>query len=137
MKRIIYAVVLMMYPLLLACSDHHKKSDILKQANDTHLQSMTIAKELEEKLLELRKKQPDLPSVKKIDSLANMIELWESAVIEVPGFEHHHDHSGHHDHKPVPDMTDQSMLEYQISAKEAIMEVRMQVENLTKTINNR
>ena len=132
MKTIIYPVVLMMYLPLSGCSDDHNKSEVLIRANDVHRDSVTIAESLEVNLRALRKRSPDSASLTKIDSLAALIELWESAVSELPGFEYHHDHNRHHDHKPAPDMTDQSMLEYQISAKEAITDVRVQVTNLTK-----
>jgi hypothetical protein len=55
-----------------------------------------------------------------------LVELWEESVIEVPGFEHAHEHTEGHEHKPAPQMTDESMLQYQRSAKEAIQSIRAQ-----------
>ncbi|KAA0992610.1 hypothetical protein [Dyadobacter aurulentus] len=106
--------------LFFQCTPDHGKSDELIQANNLHLESIAIAENLEEKLVTLRKDHRDPAVMARIDSLLNVIEAWQEAVIEVPGFKHHHEH---HEHKPAPEMTDQSMLDYQKNAKEAIMEV--------------
>ena len=69
----------------------------------------------------------------KLDSLHNLVELWEEGIVEVPGFEHEHHHGKgehHHEHKPVPQMTDESMLEYQRNTKVAIEELQKDLKEL-------
>ncbi len=132
MKTILHVLVILLGLSLAGCAGEDK-NNTLKQANGIHLESVAIAEDLEKNLLSLRQKQQDSLSLSNIDSIQKLIRLWEEALVEVPGFQHQHGHAGHHDHKPVPQMTDQSMLDYQISAREAIISVRKQVEILEKS----
>ena len=131
MKAILYLTVTIFCLSLAGCASGDKK-DILKQAYTVHLEAVAIAEDLEKTLLSLRQKHQDSVSVVEIDSLNKLIRLWEEAVVEVPGFEHQHGRAGHHDHKPAPQMTEQSMLDYQIRAREAIISVKTQVNALEK-----
>lgn len=131
MKAILYLTVTIFCLSLAGCASGDKK-DTLKQAYTVHLEAVAIAEDLEKTLLSLRQKHQDSVSVVEIDSLNKLIRLWEDAVVEVPGFEHQHGHAGHHDHKPAPQMTEQSMLDYQIRAREAIISVKTQVNALEK-----
>lgn len=116
--------------LLVSCSRNQEKSTELIQANAAHLESIAIAGKVENTLDSLRGAKPDSTVSRLADSLAGVVESWKDAVIEVPGFAHQHDHGGHHEHKPAPDMTDESMLEYQLQAKKAILEVKAAADSL-------
>ncbi|WP_414617642.1 hypothetical protein [Dyadobacter sp. 32] len=96
---------------------------MLIEANQLHLESVSIAGKLE-KSLDSLSQQANAAEKIRLDSLAHLVELWEESVIEVPGFEH--EHTGGHEHKPTPQMTDESMLEYQRNAKKAIQSIRAQ-----------
>jgi hypothetical protein len=88
-----------------------------------HVESIKMQEEIERDLDSLKK----LPEFKvQADSLAEILENWEAALIEIEGFEHVHKHGEHHHHKhsPAPDMTDEQMLEYQQNTKSAIVELR-------------
>lgn len=121
--------------ILTACSNDKAKSDKLIEANKVHLESVAILENVESGLHVMKKlaetKQDSL-RLHKLDSLENLLELWEEGVVEVPGFEHehHHEKGGHHEHQPTPQMTDESMLEYQLNAKEAIESLQRDLKNI-------
>jgi hypothetical protein len=121
---------LMLLPaLLFGCGREKKKSETLIMANEAHLDAMQIAHELEETIDSLRRYRPDAAQQSKLDSIADLITLWEESVVEVPGFAHEHDHAHGHEHKPAPQMTDESMLEYQLNAKQAIDAIRIELDS--------
>ncbi|WP_031529294.1 hypothetical protein [Dyadobacter crusticola] len=126
MKTIIYLVPL---ALMLGCGDVQQKSEALQKANQVHIESMDIATSVEKSLDSLRRENIVPPEKSRLDSIARLVAEWEEAVIEVPGFEHAHQHTEGHQHKPAPQMTDESMLEYQLNAREAIESIRMQLNN--------
>ena len=109
--------------VMMACSEKQGSSDLLEKANEIHIESIKMQEEIERDLDSLKK----LPEFKvQADSLAEILENWEAALIEIEGFEHVHKHGEHHHHKhsPAPDMTDEQMLEYQQNTKSAIVELR-------------
>lgn len=114
------------------CSKKNEKSPQLIEANRLHLEAMKISQQLEQKLDSLSPLAKDGSSGKpQIDSLKNLIEVWEKHVIEVPGFAHEHAHEhGAHEHKTAPPMTDESMLEYQRQSRQAIAELQEAIEKL-------
>lgn len=117
---------LSVFGIVMACSGKQEPSDLLKKANEIHVTSVKLQEELENDLDSLKK----LPELKlKADSLAEVLESWEAALIEIEGFEHEHKHGEHHHHKhsPAPDMTDEQMLEYQQNTKSAIVELQQSV----------
>lgn len=119
-----------------ACTKKNEKSPQLIEANRLHLEAMKISQQLEQKLDSLSPLAKDGSSGKpQIDSLKNLIEVWEKHVIEVPGFAHEHAHEhahqhGAHEHKSAPPMTDESMLEYQRQSRQAIAELQEAIEKL-------
>lgn len=123
MKTIIYAIPL---AFAFSCGGSDQKSQMLIEANQLHLESVSIAGKLEKSLDSLAQHASAAEKVR-LDSLAHLVELWEESVIEVPGFEHAHEHAEGHTHKPAPQMTDESMLEYQRNAKDAIESISAQL----------
>lgn len=117
--------VLVLAFMTLSCSREREKSPELIEANRLHLEAMKISERLEQKLESLSGETKDDVEKSQIDSLKNLIEVWEENVIEVPGFAHAHDHAhGAHSHKSAPPMTDESMLDYQRQSREAINELK-------------
>ncbi|MHA4738184.1 hypothetical protein [Dyadobacter sp. MSC1_007] len=134
MKTVIkFAAVIWLTMTSVGCGENRKSKALIK-ANALHLQSVEIHEKLEKKLETLKAQaisQRDSAMAIKIDSLSNLIGLWEEGIVEVPGFAHeHHDHDKH-EHKPSPEMTDESMLEYQQSTKEAIQQISNAVDQIT------
>ncbi|HWV33288.1 MAG TPA: hypothetical protein VN038_26700 [Dyadobacter sp.] len=127
--NLVYPVSLLIIVLTtLSCSSGNEKSRELIEANRLHLEAMKISKHLEQKLDSLAPLATDDLEKSRIDSLKNLIEVWEENVIEVPGFAHAHDHAhGVHEHKTAPSMTDASMLDYQRQSKEAILELQQAI----------
>lgn len=111
-----------------SCSSGKEKSPELIEANRLHLEAMKISEHLEQTLDSLAPLAKDDLEKSRIDSLKNLIEVWEENVIEVPGFAHAHDHThGAHEHKAAPPMTDASMLDYQRQSKDAILELQQAI----------
>ncbi|GGM73145.1 hypothetical protein GCM10010967_00850 [Dyadobacter beijingensis] len=119
--------------LTAACSKKNENSRELVEANRLHLEAIEISKELEARLDSISANSSNDVDQSQIDSLKSLIEVWETNVIEVPGFAHAHDHAhGAHSHKAAPPMTDESMLDYQRQSKEAILELRHAIKRLEK-----
>jgi len=122
--------------LLNSCSDEKTKSKALIEANKVHLESVAVHESVEKEIEEKKKSAAANNTsgiLLKLDSLHNLVELWEEGIIEVPGFEHEHHHGKgehHNEHKPVPQMTDESMLEYQRNTKVAIEELQKDLKEL-------
>lgn len=130
MKTIQSIIILPFFAMLQACSGNSEKSEPLVQANQLHLESVVIHENLEKKLNLMLAKEKDPSRLKTLDSLHNLIELWETGLIEVPGFEHNHEHGAHHEHKAAQAMTEESMLEYQKNGKEAIRDLEAALNKL-------
>ena len=128
MKVIPSLTVLAAVCMLASCSSKKGPSELLEQANVVHLEAVGVYEEAHElfgKLKAEAEAQKDSLSIASLDSIHDVLHHWKDGLYEVPGFEHAHDHSDGHDHshKPAPNMTDQSMLDYQKNAKQAIEEV--------------
>ena len=51
---------------------------------------------------------------KDLDSISRSLKAWDEQLVEVPGFEEEHDHSGHdHHHDEQPELTPEQHLEVQ------------------------
>lgn len=132
MKTTYIAVIMV---ALWACGGKPTDNQTLVEANRIHLESISIQEKIEpkiEQLDSLKSTLKDSTKIAKIENIKQMFEEWEESLIEVPGFEHeHHKHDGHeHHHKPAPEMTDESMLDYQKNTKKAIEELKSQVDEL-------
>lgn len=123
-------ISLIIAAFLLSCAKQSENSPQLIEANRLHLEAMKIAEQAEQKLDSLA---PLVQNRSEMDSLKKLVETWESHVIEVPGFAHAHDHSGHHthEHKAAPSMTDESMLDYQRQSRQAILELKEAIDGLS------
>lgn len=123
--------LLAIYLIIASCARQDEKSPQLVEANRLHLEAIEISKELEVRLENLSSQAKDDVEKSQIDSLKNLIEVWEENMIEVPGFPHAHDHAhGAHEHNSAPPMTDESMLDYQQQSREAIIELKEAIAKL-------
>jgi multidrug resistance efflux pump len=118
-----------------ACTKQETKNDNMIRANTIHLESMAIKEKLDSALAECKldaSARHDSSLIQKLDSISRLAELWEEGIVEVPGFEHahHHQKAAHHEHKADPQMTDESMLDYQKNAKLAIEELETEVRSM-------
>jgi hypothetical protein len=112
-----------------ACSSPKGPSDLLIQANEIHLEASKKYDQVHDRYDVLKKdavERQDSLAIARLDSVHEVLHIWKEGLYEVPGFEHAHSHGdGAHDHNHTvaPSMTDQSMLDYQKNAKEAIDEI--------------
>jgi uncharacterized short protein YbdD (DUF466 family) len=129
MKIMTYALLIL---TLSACQKNHQQNPVLQKANQEHLEAIRIHTAVKKIL---KKPLPNATESQRsrLDSLGELIQLWEESVVEVPGFDHNTEHN-HHEHKEAPKMTDDSMLSYQQNAKKAIIELRAGLEAILKEI---
>lgn len=131
MKIMTYSFLIL---ALSACQKKHQQNPVLQQANQEHLDAIRIHSEIKD-LLKLSQTNSTDSRQNQLDSLNELIQLWEESAIEVPGFAHTtNDEHHHHEHKPAPAMTDESMLAYQQNAKKAILELKAGLESVLKEI---
>jgi len=122
--------------LLPSCTDRNSTNEVLAEANKVHLESVAMHDQVEKEINKKKKiaiERNSAAHLVKLDSLHKLVDLWEEGTVEVPGFEHEHHHESgkeHHQHKNAPQMTDESMLEYQRNTKEAIQELQKYLNDL-------
>lgn len=128
MKIMTYLLLIL---TLAACQKNHQQNPVLQKANQEHLEAIRIQTEIKNIL---KTPLPNATESKRnqLDSLSELIQLWEESIVEVPGFPHSTDDHQHHDHKEAPKMTDDSMLTYQQNAKKAIIELQAGLETILK-----
>lgn len=134
-KKFVIPAALALF-LLNSCASDKTKSEALTEANKVHLESVAIHERIEKEIDKKKKvavTNGDSALILKLDSLHKLVELWEEGIIEVPGFDHEHHHEGRahrHEHKAAPQMTDESMLDYQRSTKAAIEQLQKDLNKL-------
>jgi len=132
--------------VILACSDSREDAQ-LKESFEIHEKSVAIYEELKNDLEKLNSNLSEVLNEQDTimqDTLKQFqldFKDWESNLIEVPGFEHDHDHSGHdygdhdhHHHDDNPNLTPEMMLEVQ---KHLYVEIMNLKSRLKKYKNNK
>lgn len=109
------AIIILSAVICFACSERNTD---LEAAHKAHLEAMAIGKEVK-KEIELLK--ADSTSLAQTDSLAALLQAWEAAVVEVPGFPHVHEEGHQHNHVEV---RDSEQLNYQNQSLAAIKELK-------------
>ena len=137
MKKVtLIAALILSVIIFFQCSSGHKHDEReitpeLEQANVIHQQSLDIREELMDLEKALKDAEIDYAEAKEI------LKIWDKDIIEVPGFEHSHDHDDedggyhrkYHVHNPMKPFSDAEHLEYQKVMHDEILEIkeRMQV----------
>lgn len=135
MKIFSTSVAVFLFLSIVACSSKKEPGELLVKANEVHLEAVSTYEQTHERFDALKKsaeEQNDSLSLARLDSIHEVLHQWKDGLYEVPGFDHAHDHSDGdhaHEHKVAPQMTDQSMLDYQQNAKAAIDEILMFLDN--------
>jgi hypothetical protein len=122
---------------LMACGKSPQDNPVLVEANQIHLEAIEVQEQVEGQLKNLdslKNTLQDKTLKAKIDSMQQIFQSWEAALVEIEGFEHEQHEGHHHHHQPAPNMTDESMLEYQKNAKKAIQDFKKNLEDLTQQI---
>lgn len=111
------AIIILSAVICFACSERNTD---LEAAHKAHLEAMAIGKEVR-KEIELLK--ADSTSLAQADSLAALLQAWEAAVVEVPGFDHVHEEGHHHHHNGI-NIRESEQLNYQKQSLAAIRELK-------------
>lgn len=111
--------------ILIACTSAEKReAQLLKEASSIHNAMVKDAYELKITLNKLKDDSLSTIPSDSIHVLLNLIEAWESELVEVPGNGEHHHVGSHHDHTPPP-VTAGEMLSIQ-------KELKKQFESITE-----
>jgi len=94
-------VMLGFMEFLIACVDSNKPNAELQQVFDRHREAVSMRNQADAQLAKIIKGDSLILNKFKteIDSIHKSLKTWDEELIEVPGFEHEHDHSEiYHDH---------------------------------------
>lgn len=131
MKTLLRAtIILLSSTVLMYCSgnkhEHREITPELEEANGIHQKSLDIREQIMDLEKSLKEAEIDYSEAKE------MLKLWDKDIIEVPGFEHSHDH-GHegeeqhrkfHVHNPMKPFSDAEHLEYQKVMHDEIVQIQ-------------
>ena len=111
-------VMLGLIVFLAACGGKEKTNEDLKEAFKLHQEAVKIRQMTEEQLEKLIANSDSLFTAtykSDLDSIGQSLKAWDEQLVEVPGFEEEHDHSGHdhHHHDEGPELNPQQHLEVQ------------------------
>lgn len=108
--------------LAVACGGKKEPNEDLQQAFKLHQEAVNIHNQADQQLAELMTNGDSLfieANQKDLDSISRSLKAWNEQLVEVPGFEEAHDHSGHdhsghdHHHDKQPELTPQQHLQVQ------------------------
>jgi ABC-type nickel/cobalt efflux system permease component RcnA len=104
--------------LMISCGVKEKPNEELQQAFRLHQEAVKIRNQVEENLKILNANEDSLfinVYRSKLDSIRLSLITWDEQLVEVPGFEEEHDHSGHdhHHHDDPPELSSEQHLEVQ------------------------
>ena len=129
MNKLISGGILWAVILAAGCGSHPTDPQ-LEQAFQFHQQAIDVNKAIQEQLQSADQYDP------KTNALRQRLAVWEENLVEVPGFEHEHDHGGahhhHHHHNSGPEVTPEHMLNIQ---KEFLDSIRAIQEDLQLILN--
>jgi hypothetical protein len=132
-RRYLFLALLSFY----ACMGPSKEEQkLLTEAATIHNAAYKLAGELEEELEMMR--TDTTVNADSITLLLSAIETWESALVEVPGNEAHHNHEEgeahhhHHEHSKTIDVTPQEMLKVQNELRKQLDVIAQRTNNLRK-----
>lgn len=130
-----------------ACDEPQKQEhdEKLKEAFDVHTESVEIRSNVAEQIATIKQNQDSLFVANhqtQLDSLYSLVETWDDQLVEVPGYEHAHDHAGHdhshdhhhhgHDHVENLNLTSAEHLEIQQHLKQEITSLKEAFSEISK-----
>ena len=132
---------LLVLTILFACGSS-KEKEILAESFQIHEAAMKVSAGVQKRIeimnAQLDSLQEDQTYLK--DSVVNLTAAynsWEEAIVEVPGFDDHHNHDhhnheghDHHDHAPSPDLTAEMVLEIQKEIHKGIKQLDTRSERI-------
>ena len=110
-------ITLGLIALLVACGDKKHQNEDLEQAFKLHQEAIIIRNQMADQLAKLTANVDSLfvkAYKNDLDSISRSLKAWDEQLVEVPGFEEAHDHSGHdHHHDEQPELTPEQHLQVQ------------------------
>ncbi|MBV6647268.1 MAG: hypothetical protein KI790_17550 [Cyclobacteriaceae bacterium] len=123
---------------LIACNGKKKANADLQEAFKLHEEAILIRQETEGQLETLITNSDSLFIITyggRLDSITWSLQAWDEQLVEVPGFEEEHDHSGHdHHHGELPELHPKQHLEVQ---QHLIGEIKIIAEDVRQIVENR
>lgn len=111
------STTLLLLVMIMACSHDKKPGKNLQQAFKIHQDAVKIRNQVAGHLDKLNANEDSLfvtAYKENLDSISRALETWDEQLVEVPGFEEAHDHSGHdHHHDEQPELTPEQHLQVQ------------------------
>ncbi|WP_299537191.1 hypothetical protein [Ulvibacterium sp.] len=123
-----------------ACGDKKQANEDLQQAFELHKEAVKIRQMMQDQMTQLKANMDSLfveTHSKDLNSISSALEAWDEQLVEVPGFEEEHDHSGHdhdhdhdHHHDNHPELTPKQHLEVQQHLLEEIKEIAVKIDDI-------
>ncbi|WP_422080141.1 hypothetical protein [Ulvibacterium sp.] len=135
-------LILGILALSFACGDKKQKGEDLQQAFELHQEAIEIRQMTQDQVAHLKANTDSLfvkMYTKDLQSISRSLEAWDEQLVEVPGFEEEHDHSGHdhsghdhdhHHHDAHPELTPKQHLEVQQHLLEEIKAIAIKIDNI-------
>lgn len=102
--------------LLTACGEKKTTDQELQQAFELHQEAIKVRQTTGAQIDELETTEQLLTKAD-LDTIRTLLKAWDDQLVEVPGFEAEHDHSGHDHghghHDDLPNLTPQQHLQIQ------------------------
>ncbi|WP_425237089.1 hypothetical protein [Ulvibacterium sp.] len=119
-----------------ACGDKKQMNEDLQRAFELHKEAMEIRHMTQDQIAQLKANTDSLfvkTYTKDLQSISHSLDAWDEQLVEVPGFEEEHDHSGHnheHHHDEHPELTPKQHLEVQQHLLEEIKAIAIKIDNI-------
>ena len=117
-----------------ACSHDKKPDENLQQAFKMHQDAVKIRNQVANHLDKLNANEDPLfvtAYKENLDSISRALETWDGQLVEVPGFEESHDHSGHdHHHDKQPELTSEQHLQVQQHLLQEIRKIEKRINQI-------
>ena len=123
----------------MACGGKKEPNEDLQQAFKLHQEAVNIHNQAGEQLAKLMANGDSLfiqANQKDLDSISRSLKAWNEQLVEVPGFEEAHDHSGHdhsghdHHHAKQPELTPQQHLQVQQHLLQEIRAIEKRIDQI-------
>lgn len=125
--------------LAVACGGKKEPNEDLQQAFKLHQEAVNIYNQAGEQLAKLMANGDSLfikANQQDLDSISRSLKAWNEQLVEVPGFEEAHDHSGHdhsghdHHHAKQPELTPQQHLQVQQHLLQEIRAIEKRIDQI-------
>ena len=124
-----------------ACGDKKQTDADLQQAFEFHKEAIKIRQMTQDQMVQLQANKDSLfvaAFANDLQSISRSLETWDEQLVEVPGFEEEHDHSGHdhsdhdhhHHHDEQQELTPKQHLEVQQHLLEEIQAIAEKINNI-------